>query len=162
VADAVVTGPFDPAGVAAGPLDHPGIGPVPPPGVEVLSASDAGRDRGEDAFLLLRGKRPPAGGLAADDADGPLELDPVRVDAGLGRGFQLQNVTANRVDVPGLRQAGDVVDLDYPPFFVDRVEDAVPPGPQAPQVRRPYGNDSGGRGSSASWPTVFQSAATPT
>jgi hypothetical protein len=39
-----------------------------------------------------------------------------------------------------------VVDLDYPPF-VDRVEDAVPPGPQAPQVRRPYGNDSGGRGS---------------
>jgi hypothetical protein len=30
-----------------------------------------------------------------------------------------------------------VVDLDYPPFFVDRVEDAVPPGPQAPQIRRP-------------------------
>src|ERR1700736_5263090 len=37
----------------------------------------------------------------------------------------------------GLRQAGDVVDLDYPLFFVDRVEDAVPPGPQAPQIRRP-------------------------
>ena len=32
------------------------------------------------------------------------------------------------VDMPGLRQAGDVVDLDYPPFFIDRVEDAVPPG----------------------------------
>jgi len=39
--------------------------------------------------------------------------------------------------MPGLRQAGDVVDLDYPPFFIDRVENAVPPGPQAPQVRRP-------------------------
>lgn len=31
-----------------------------------------------------------------------------------------------------LRETGDVVDLDYPPFFVDRVEDAVPAGPQAP------------------------------
>ena len=30
-----------------------------------------------------------------------------------------------------------MVDLDYPPFFIDRVEDAVPPGPQAPQIRRP-------------------------
>ena len=30
-----------------------------------------------------------------------------------------------------------MVDLDYPSFFVDRVEDAVPPGPQAPQIRRP-------------------------
>ena len=40
-----------------------------------------------------------------------------------------------RLDMPGLRQAGDVVDLDYPPFFIDRVEDAVPPGPQAPQIR---------------------------
>jgi hypothetical protein len=30
-----------------------------------------------------------------------------------------------------------VVDLDYPPFFIDRVEDAAPPGPQAPQIRRP-------------------------
>ena len=39
--------------------------------------------------------------------------------------------------MPGLRQAGDVVDLDYAPFFIDRVEDAVPPGPQAPQIRRP-------------------------
>jgi hypothetical protein len=29
-----------------------------------------------------------------------------------------------------------VVDLDYPPFFIDRVEDAIPPGPQAPQIRR--------------------------
>jgi hypothetical protein len=41
------------------------------------------------------------------------------------------------LDMPGLRQAGDVIDLDYPPFFVDRVEDAVPPGPQTPQIRRP-------------------------
>jgi hypothetical protein len=39
--------------------------------------------------------------------------------------------------MPELRQAGDVVDLDYPPFFIDRVEDAVPPRPQAPQIRRP-------------------------
>ena len=30
-----------------------------------------------------------------------------------------------------------MVDLHYSPFFVDRVEDAVPPGPQAPQIRRP-------------------------
>jgi hypothetical protein len=37
----------------------------------------------------------------------------------------------------GLRQAGNVVDLDYPPFFIDRVEDAVSSGPQAPQIRRP-------------------------
>jgi hypothetical protein len=51
-------------------------------------------------------------------------------------GCQLQNVTADRgIDMPGLRQAGDVVDLDYSPFFIDRVEDAVPPGPQAPQIR---------------------------
>ena len=42
-----------------------------------------------------------------------------------------------RLDRPGLWQAGDVVDLDYPLFFIDRVEDAVPPGPQAPQIRRP-------------------------
>jgi hypothetical protein len=31
--------------------------------------------------------------------------------------------------MPELRQAGDVVDLDYPPFIVDRAEDAVPPRP---------------------------------
>jgi hypothetical protein len=30
-----------------------------------------------------------------------------------------------------------VVDLDYPPFFIDRIEDAVAPGPQAPQIGRP-------------------------
>ena len=41
--------------------------------------------------------------------------------------------------MPGLRQAGDEIDLDYPPFLVDRVEGAVPPGPQAPQIRRPVG-----------------------
>src|SRR5437867_9224987 len=50
--------------------------------------------------------------------------------------YQLRNVTADGL-IPGLREAGDVVDLDYPPFFIDRVEDAVPPGPQAPQIRRP-------------------------
>ena len=41
------------------------------------------------------------------------------------------------LDRPGLRQTGDVVDLDDPLFLIDRVEDAVPPGPQAPQIRRP-------------------------
>jgi hypothetical protein len=51
-------------------------------------------------------------------------------------GCHLRNVTADGL-IPGLREAGDVVDLDYPPFFIDRVEDAVPPGPQAPQIRRP-------------------------
>jgi hypothetical protein len=30
-----------------------------------------------------------------------------------------------------------VIDLDYPPFFIDRVEDALAPCPQAPQIRRP-------------------------
>jgi hypothetical protein len=52
-------------------------------------------------------------------------------------GCQLQNVPVGRIDMPGLRQAGDVVHLDYPLFFIDRVEDAVPPGSQAPQIRRP-------------------------
>ena len=51
-------------------------------------------------------------------------------------GCQLRNVTADGL-IPGLREAGDVVDLDYPLSFIDRVEDAVPPGPQAPQIRRP-------------------------
>jgi hypothetical protein len=37
----------------------------------------------------------------------------------------------------GLWQASDTVDLDYPPLFIDRVEDAVAPGPQAPQIWRP-------------------------
>ena len=41
------------------------------------------------------------------------------------------------LDKRELRQAGDVVDLDCPPFFIDRVEDAVASGPQAPQIRRP-------------------------
>lgn len=36
-----------------------------------------------------------------------------------------------------LREAGDVVDPDYPLFLIDRVEHAVPVGSQAPQVRRP-------------------------
>jgi hypothetical protein len=30
-----------------------------------------------------------------------------------------------------------VVDLDYSALFVDRLEHAIPPGPQAPQIRRP-------------------------
>ena len=39
--------------------------------------------------------------------------------------------------VARLRETGHVIDLDYPLFLVDRVEDAVPVGPQAPQVWRP-------------------------
>jgi hypothetical protein len=39
-------------------------------------------------------------------------------------GRQLRNVIADRVDMPGLRQAGSVIDLGYPPFFIDRVKDA--------------------------------------
>jgi hypothetical protein len=39
--------------------------------------------------------------------------------------------------VARLGETGNVIDLDYPLFLVDRVEDAVPAGPQAPQVRRP-------------------------
>ena len=41
------------------------------------------------------------------------------------------------VDKRELRQAGDMVDLDCPPFFIDRVEDAITSGPQAPQIWRP-------------------------
>lgn len=51
--------------------------------------------------------------------------------------IRLQKVTADRANVPWLRQACDVVDLDGSTFFVDRVEDAVASGPQAPQIRRP-------------------------
>ncbi len=61
----------------------------------------------------------------------------------------------------GLREAGDVVDLDYPPFFIDRAEDAVRPARRRRRSGDPQGNDSGGRGSPASWLTVSQSAATP-
>jgi hypothetical protein len=44
---------------------------------------------------------------------------------------------AGGLDKRELRQASDVVDLDSPLFFIDRVEDAVAPGPQAPQIWRP-------------------------
>jgi hypothetical protein len=50
-------------------------------------------------------------------------------------GCRLQNVTVGRAGMPGLRKAGYVVELDFPPFFVDRVEDAVTAGPQAPKIR---------------------------
>jgi len=30
-----------------------------------------------------------------------------------------------------------VIDLDYPLFFIDRVEDAIPPCSKAPQIPRP-------------------------
>ena len=37
----------------------------------------------------------------------------------------------------GYGKGRDVVRLDYPPLITDGVEDAVPPGPQAPQIGRP-------------------------
>jgi hypothetical protein len=44
-------------------------------------------------------------------------------------GCELQNVTAGKgLDGPGLRQAGDMIDLDYLSFLIDPEEDAVPPG----------------------------------
>lgn len=55
----MVAGSFDPVGVVAGALDDPGVGPVPALRVEVLFAGDVGHDRGEDAFAVLRGERPP-------------------------------------------------------------------------------------------------------
>jgi hypothetical protein len=63
--------------------------------------------------------------------------------------------------MPELRQAGDVVDLDYPPFFIDPEEDAVPLRPQAPQIRRPARARLRQPRPSASRPTAPQSAATP-
>lgn len=58
-------------------LDHARVGPVPAPWVEVLLLGDIGRDGREGAFLPFRGKGRQAGGLAADDPDGLLELDAV-------------------------------------------------------------------------------------
>jgi hypothetical protein len=60
------------------------------------------------------------------DLDNALTLDPEAPDW-----------TGQGLDKRELRQAGDVVDLDCPPFFIDRVEDAVPSGPKAPQIWRP-------------------------
>ena len=71
---------------------------------------------------------------SADDTDGPLTL------ARLLRNSAALCAVVSSVDagcVARLRETSDVIDLDYPLFFVDRVEDAVPVGSQAPQVRRP-------------------------
>jgi len=69
--------------------------------------------------------------------------------------------------MPGLRQAGDVVDLGYPPFFIDRVEDEVPPGPQAPgtvgdlgAVGDKYASGRGARGPARSAGRMIQVWAT--
>src|SRR5580693_556258 len=47
-----------------------------------------------------------------------------------------RTLSPTELDMRDLRQASDMVDVDYPPFFIDRVEDAVAPGPQAPQIWR--------------------------
>lgn len=78
---ALVAGLLDAVGVVAGSLDHSRVGPVAALGVEVLLAGDVGHDSGEDALLVFRGKCRRVGGLAADDADGALEFDPVGVYA---------------------------------------------------------------------------------
>ena len=41
----------------------------------------------------------------------------------------------------GLRQARNMVDLDYPPFFIDRVEDVDVRSAGAADLR-PVGNDT--------------------
>ena len=78
--DAVVAGSLDAVGVVPGALDDPRVGPVAARRVEVAAARDAGHDPVQSALPLLRGKAGPA----ADDADGALELDPVRVHPGRG------------------------------------------------------------------------------
>ena len=47
-----------------------------------------------------------------------------------------ERYSSQGLDKRELRQAGDVVDLDCPPFFIDRVEDAVASGPKTPQIWR--------------------------
>jgi hypothetical protein len=52
-------------------------------------------------------------------------------------GCELQNVTADKgLICQGLRQAGDVVDLDYPSFFIDRVKTRYRPA----RRRRRFGD----------------------
>ena len=60
-----------------------------------------------------------------------------------------------------LRETGDVVDLGYPLFFVDRVEDAIPASPQAPQVWRPVSERLRWPRLTASRLTLSHSAADP-
>src|SRR5260370_30765071 len=56
VARAVVAGLFDAVGVVSGSFDDPRVDPLPALGVEVLFAGYVSHDRGEDAFLVLRGR----------------------------------------------------------------------------------------------------------
>lgn len=71
-------------------------------------------------------------------------------------GCQLQNVTAGRSLNARATVGRRVVDLDYPPFLIDRVEHEVPPRPQAPQIRRPGGERLRQHGLPAGWPTTPQ------
>jgi len=117
VAGAVVAGPFHPVGVLAGPLDHPGVGPVAALRVEVLflvmSAMTVARMRSR--WSGGKGRR--VSGPAADDPDSALEFDPVRVDGGFGGGLADQG--ADRV-------VGEQVAVD---LLADHVR---APGPQHP------------------------------
>ena len=79
MAGAVLAGFLDRVVVVAGALDYTGVAALAAL-VELLGVRDGGHDAGEEALALVRGKSR-AGGPAADDADRPFELDPVRVDA---------------------------------------------------------------------------------
>jgi hypothetical protein len=63
VAGAGVGGPFDPVGVVPCAADDAGAGAVPPSGVEVARAGEAGHDRGERSPGLVRGKGRVSGGI---------------------------------------------------------------------------------------------------
>ena len=58
VADSGVGCGLDPVGVVSCSLDHPRVAAVAPLGVEVALGGEAGGDSGEQACLLVRGKKP--------------------------------------------------------------------------------------------------------
>ena len=82
----MVAGSFDAVGVVAGSLDDPRVGPVPPLRVECFFLAMPAMTVARMRSWCSGGKGRRIGGAAAGDADGALELDPVRVNAGLGGG----------------------------------------------------------------------------
>jgi hypothetical protein len=83
VAGAVLAGLLDAVGVVLGALDDTRVAAFPFR-VELPRVGDGGHDPVKELFPLIRGKSRVIS--PADDADGPLELHPVRVDAGVRRG----------------------------------------------------------------------------
>jgi hypothetical protein len=90
----MLAGFLDAVGVVPGSLDDAGIAAFAF-GVELSRVGDVGHDAVEDQFLLVRGKSRVIG--PADDADGPLELDPVGVDPGVRGGGADQGRAADQV-----------------------------------------------------------------